>query len=144
MFEYSWMAGQLAASQGLRVIELVMVREGNHGYLTTVKLVTTGTVRMLLVGKATMVKDFEMYVRTQKVLGRNNQPLSFDTTCTVQKTTRPTIVLLLCVFVAAGTCLPRRCVATIGGYKYRETYWWNLWSKKLRQAQAPWHAYQVS
>jgi hypothetical protein len=33
--------------------------------------------------------------------------------------TRPTVLLLLRVFVTAGTCLPSRCLATIGGYTYR-------------------------
>jgi hypothetical protein len=40
--------------------------------------------------------------------------LSFDMTRTAQKTTLPTI-LLLCVFIASGTCLPSRCLATISG-----------------------------
>jgi hypothetical protein len=38
----------------------------------------------------------------------------FGTTLTAQKTTRPTIFLLLRVLVAAGTCLPSFCLAKIG------------------------------
>jgi hypothetical protein len=55
----------------------------------------------------------------QEVLERTNRLLSFDTTWTAQKTTSPTVLLLLRVFVAAVTFLPIRCLATIGGYTYR-------------------------
>jgi hypothetical protein len=51
----------------------------------------------------------------QEVLGRTNRLLSFDTTQTANKTTRPRINLLLRVFVAAGTRFQSRCLATIGG-----------------------------
>jgi hypothetical protein len=43
--------------------------------------------------------------------------------------TRPTILLLLSVFVGAGTCLPSRCLATKGGYTYRHTEWWEGFTK---------------
>jgi hypothetical protein len=32
-----------------------------------------------------------------------------------QKTPRQTVLLLLRVFIATGTCLPSRCLATLGG-----------------------------
>jgi hypothetical protein len=51
----------------------------------------------------------------QEVLGRTNGAISFDTTQTSYKTTRPAIILL-CVFVAALAFLPNRCLATIRGY----------------------------
>jgi hypothetical protein len=42
---------------------------------------------------------------------------------------RPKILLLLSVFVAAGTCLPSRYLATIGGYTYRHTDKWEGFMK---------------
>jgi hypothetical protein len=57
----------------------------------------------------------------QEVLGRSNRPLSFDTR-TAEKTTRPTIILLLRVYsLPRGRFLQSRCLATMGGYKYRHT-----------------------
>jgi hypothetical protein len=84
----------------------------------------------------------------QQVLGRTNRICSFDTTrdriendasinChgnaftellpsndsgihrQTYRHTRPTIILLLCVFIAEGTCLPSRCLAT-GGIHFTE------------------------
>jgi hypothetical protein len=68
--------------------------------------------------------------------------LSFDKTQTGEKMTRPTILLLLRVFVVAGTSLPicylvtmggfnlpSLCLATIGGYTYRHTDWWEEFMK---------------
>jgi hypothetical protein len=49
----------------------------------------------------------------QEVPGRTNRLLSFGTTRTAQKTTPPTILLLLRVFVATGTCLLGRCLTPI-------------------------------
>jgi hypothetical protein len=71
-----------------------------------------------------------------EVLGRTNRLLFFYVTWTTKKTrlptilrchmkvlprndrgyreTRPTTLLFLRVFLTAGTCLPRRCLATIG------------------------------
>jgi hypothetical protein len=34
--------------------------------------------------------------------------------------TSPAVLLLLRVFVAAGTCLPSRCLATIAGIRFTE------------------------
>jgi low affinity Fe/Cu permease len=48
--------------------------------------------------------------RKQEILGRTNRLFSFDTTRIVYKATPPTILLFLCVFVAAGTCLSSRCL----------------------------------
>jgi hypothetical protein len=45
----------------------------------------------------------------------------FDTTRATLKTTRPTILLFLRVFVTAETFLPSRCLATIEGYTCRHT-----------------------
>jgi hypothetical protein len=42
-------------------------------------------------------------------------------TRTVQKTTPPTILLLFCVFIVTGTCLPSRCLATIRGDTHTDT-----------------------
>jgi hypothetical protein len=39
--------------------------------------------------------------KNQEDLGRSDRILAFDKTRTAWKTTRPTILLLLCVFVAA-------------------------------------------
>jgi hypothetical protein len=54
------------------------------------------------------------HTREQEVMGRSSGQISFDTTYIARKTTRPTIILLLRVFVAAGTCLPSCCLARIG------------------------------
>jgi hypothetical protein len=51
----------------------------------------------------------------QEVLGRTNRLLSFRRHGLHRNKTRPAILLLLHIFVAAGTCLPSRCLATIGG-----------------------------
>jgi hypothetical protein len=45
---------------------------------------------------------------------RQTHRLSFDMTRSAQKTTCPSIIQLLCVFFAAETCSPSRCLATIG------------------------------
>jgi hypothetical protein len=73
--------------------------------------------------------------------------------------TRPTVLLLLHEFVAAGKCLPSRCLATKGGIHFIEPLPSNdksdthtdtqtdekdLWSTPLRWAQMPWYTYQVS
>jgi hypothetical protein len=42
---------------------------------------------------------------------------------------RPTIILLLSVFFAAGTCLPSRWLATIQGYTYKYGDWWERFMK---------------
>jgi hypothetical protein len=44
------------------------------------------------------------------------------------KTTHPT-VLLLHVFVAAGMCLPSRCLRAMWVYTYRHTDWWEGFMK---------------
>jgi hypothetical protein len=64
---------------------------------------------------ATRLLFLAYFVLKQEVLGRTNRLLSFDTTRTAQKRMRPTIFLLLSVFVAAGTCLPRRCLSILWG-----------------------------
>jgi hypothetical protein len=47
--------------------------------------------------------------RNKEVLGRTNRLLSFDTTCTAQKTTRPTIFEIVAyVFIIAVTFLLSR------------------------------------
>jgi hypothetical protein len=83
-------------------------------------------------------------VTLRRAVYRQSHKLSFDTTRTVQKTTPPTI-LLLSVFVAAGTCLRSRFLAFIGGINihshrlirviYRVHRWW---------AQMPQYTYQTS
>jgi hypothetical protein len=50
-----------------------------------------------------------------KGIHRQTHRLPFDTTRTVQKTTHPTILQLLSVFVATATCLASRYLATIRG-----------------------------
>jgi hypothetical protein len=51
----------------------------------------------------------------QEVLGRTNCLLSFRRHELHRNKTCPTVLLLLLVFFATGTCLPSRCLATIGG-----------------------------
>jgi hypothetical protein len=63
-----------------------------------------------------------------KGIYRQAHGLSFDNTRTIQKTTPATILPLLCVFVVARTCLPIRCLATIGRI-YRHTDWWERFIK---------------
>jgi hypothetical protein len=50
-----------------------------------------------------------------EVLRRTNRLPSFERARTAKETTRPTFILLLRVFIAAGTCFPSRCLATIVG-----------------------------
>jgi hypothetical protein len=56
----------------------------------------------------------------QEVLGRTNHLLSFDM-WTTQKMLQPTILLLLCVFVAVSTFLLSPCLAKVEGCTYRQT-----------------------
>jgi hypothetical protein len=50
-----------------------------------------------------------------------------------------------CVFVTAVTFLPSRCLATIGGYSYGHTDWWEVFLiRPFRWAQVPWYTHQVS
>jgi hypothetical protein len=101
---------------------------------------------------------FELnYILRQKVLGRTNFILSFDTTRTAYKTMLPTVLrcrgkvfiellssnergiyrdpqtcasnnyLFLRVFVAAGTSLPNRCLAMKGGIPFTEPLYSNDW-----------------
>jgi hypothetical protein len=51
-----------------------------------------------------------------RAIHKRTDRLCFDATWTAQKTTRPIILPLLRVFVAAGTFFPNRCIATIGLY----------------------------
>jgi hypothetical protein len=50
-------------------------------------------------------------LKKREVVGTTNRPLSFDTTQTYRKRR------LQQFFVAAGKCLPSRCLATAGGYR---------------------------
>jgi hypothetical protein len=63
--------------------------------------------------------------------GYNRQAhrLSFTKIRKAYEMTRPTILLLLGVFLAAVTFLQSRCLATIGGYTYRHTDWWEWFMK---------------
>jgi hypothetical protein len=63
-----------------------------------------------------------------EVLGRTNRLLSFDM-WTTQKMMCPTILLLLCVFVAMATFLLSPCLAKVEGYTYRHTDWWQGFMK---------------
>jgi hypothetical protein len=90
---------------------------------------------------------------------RDPEGYRVDKTRTSWKTTRPTILLLLRVFVAAETCLPSRCLAPKGGihltkplpsndmtdtHTDTQTDWRDLRSTPLRWAQVPWYTYQIS
>jgi hypothetical protein len=48
---------------------------------------------------------------------------------------------LLRVFVAAGTCIPSSCLATIRGDRHTDTQTGgkDLWSTTLKRAQVPWY-----
>jgi hypothetical protein len=50
----------------------------------------------------------------------------------------PTRLLLLRV-----TFVPSRCLATTGGYAYRQIDGWDLWGTSLRWARVSWYTYQV-
>jgi hypothetical protein len=63
---------------------------------------------------------FQTYQCKREFLPRTNRLLSFDTKQVAQKTTPPTSPLLLCVYVAAGTCLPSRCLAIKRGIHFTE------------------------
>jgi hypothetical protein len=52
----------------------------------------------------------------------------------------PTILLVLHLFNAAGTCLPSRCLAAIGGCTYRHRL---MEGTPLRCVQVAWYTYQV-
>jgi hypothetical protein len=49
---------------------------------------------------------------------RQTHRLSFDKIQTAQKITHPKILLLLCIFLIAGTCFPSRCLAMKGGIRF--------------------------
>jgi hypothetical protein len=69
----------------------------------------------------------------------------FFTTLTVYIKTPPATLLLLRVFVAAETCLPSSCLATIGGYTYTQRLMGGIYEVcLLRLAQVPWYTYEVS
>jgi hypothetical protein len=57
----------------------------------------------------------EPFPDNNKGILRQTHRLSFDTTRTAKKMTFPTFLILLHVFIAAGACLPSRCLATIRG-----------------------------
>jgi hypothetical protein len=96
---------------------------------------STATLAMLFAKWVVLANIAQKLHFKQEVLRRNNLLLSFHTTGTAWKTPRPTIILLLRVFVTAGTCLPSRYLATAEGYTYRYTDWWVAWSTPLRWAQ---------
>jgi hypothetical protein len=60
---------------------------------------------------------------TASVIHRQTHRLIFGKTRTY-KTTRSTVLLFLLVFVATGTCLMSRCLATKVGYRYRHKDLW--------------------
>jgi hypothetical protein len=96
------------------------------------------------------VKDDEVLKLWQEVLGKTNRLISLYMTRTAKQMTppilccrgnvfrdllpnndsginrqthryaHPTILLFLRVFIAAGTCLPRRCLATKGGIQFTD------------------------
>jgi hypothetical protein len=87
---------------------------------------------------------------------RQTHRLSLDKTRTIWKMTRQIILLLLHVFVAAGTCLPSRCLAQDGGVHLAEplpcddrrdthadieTDERDLWSTRMRWAEVPWYCH---
>jgi hypothetical protein len=74
-------------------------------------------------------------VRANEVLGRIYRLHSFDTTRYVEKTTRPTILLLVRLFLAKGTCLPSRCLATKGRIHSIEPFPSNYGTDAYRDTQ---------
>jgi hypothetical protein len=55
----------------------------------------------------------------QEVLGRNNRLFSFDMTRAAIENSAPNdSSIVACVFIAAVTFLPSRCLATIGCHTY--------------------------
>jgi hypothetical protein len=99
-----------------------------------------------------LVLQIKFHNHKQEVLGRTNRLLSFDTMRTAEKTTSPTILfaagtslpssylliiggpiwtqrhksltilLLLLVFIAAGTCLPNRCLSSKKGIDFTKLF----------------------
>jgi hypothetical protein len=82
-------------------------------------------------------KNQQKQRKWQEILGRNNRLLSFDTTWTAVAT-RAT-VLLLHVFLVAGTCLRSRCPVTLRGYMCRQTDGSYSWSTSLIWNQMSWY-----
>jgi hypothetical protein len=62
----------------------------------------------------------EMLPSNDRGLHRQTHRLSFDKTRTAYKMRRANN-LVLCVFIAAGTCLPSCCLAMIGGITFTLT-----------------------
>jgi hypothetical protein len=57
------------------------------------------------------------------MLGRTNQILLYDTD-RIENDASNNSSIVACVFVVAITFLPSRCLAAIGGYRYRHTDQW--------------------
>jgi hypothetical protein len=101
---------------------------------------------------------FYRNISKQEALGRTDHQLSFDKTQAAWKMKRST-VLLLRIVIAAGTCLPSRCLIQNGrihlidplpcndvrdAHTDTQTGGRDLWSTPLRWVRAPWYTYQVS
>jgi hypothetical protein len=64
-----------------------------------------------------------------EVLGRTNRPLSLIRHRPYRKQRDHQSFTVACVFVAAVTFLPNRCLATLGEYTCRHTGWWKGFMK---------------